>query len=80
MSQIIDNFTSKKGRPPVHPWEEWADGNARRLFKGQDFEGNLISMRTMIHRKAREIGLRAFTKINAADQSIQVRFYDPNDS
>jgi hypothetical protein len=77
MAQLINTFTSQKGRPPTHPWSEWADGKARRLFKGKDFEGELVSMRTMVHRKARDMGKRAYTRINLADQSIEVQFYDP---
>jgi hypothetical protein len=77
MAQIIDEqFESKKGRPPTYPWEEWTDGKTRRLFKDDDFNASLISFRTMVHRKARDVGMRAFTKINEADASIQVRFYE----
>jgi hypothetical protein len=76
MAQIIEQFESKKGRPPKYPWDEWADGKSRKLYKDSDFPAELISMRTMIHRKARDMGLNAFTHINEADQSIQVRFYD----
>lgn len=79
MSQIIDTFTSRKGRPPKHPWDEWTDGQSRRLYKGRDFSSELISMRTMIHRKARDLGMNAYTHINEADQSIQVRFYTKDD-
>jgi hypothetical protein len=79
MSQIIDTFTSRKGRPPVHDWESWMDGQSRRLYKGRDFSSELISMRTMIHRKARDMGINAYTHINEADQSIQVRFYTKDD-
>ena len=75
MSELIADFTSKKGRPPKYPWEEWSDGKSRRLHKGRDFASELVSMRTMIHRKARDLGLNAYTHINEADTSIEVRFY-----
>jgi hypothetical protein len=75
MPEIIPEFSSKKGRPPKYQWDEWADGKSRRLYKDQDFACELISMRTMIHRQARLMGLRAYTHINEADQSIKVRFY-----
>jgi hypothetical protein len=74
MSELIAPFDSQKGRPQIYPWSTWADGNARRLFKDKDFNAELISMRTMIHRKARDLGLNARTQINEADQSIQVIF------
>jgi hypothetical protein len=87
MSEHISSFESKRGRPPKYPWEVWTDGGSRRLYRGTaeevryedaDFEAELISFRTMVHRKARELGpnVGAFTHINKADQSIEVRFYD----
>ena len=75
MAEIIESFTSTKGRPPKYPWDVWADGQARRLIRGADFDADLVSFRTMVHRKARDLGLAAFTHINLADSSIQVQFY-----
>jgi hypothetical protein len=75
VAELIDTFESKKGRPQVYPWESWTNGESWRLHHGEDFQANLISFRTMVHRKARDMGLKAYTKINEADASIQVRFY-----
>jgi hypothetical protein len=89
MAQVIDQpFESRKGRPPKYPWtaedaqtlghgEHWTDGKTRVLRRGHDFEADLISFRTMVHRKARDLGahIGAYTHINKADQSIKVRFY-----
>lgn len=83
MAEIIEPFKSRKGRPPVYPWETWADGQARRLYRGtedecaageKDFHAQLLSFRTMVHRKARDLNMTAQTKINEADGSIQLRF------
>lgn len=74
MSQIIENFEPQRGRPPKYDWDRLTDGRARRLRKGEDFDAELHSFRTMIHRKARDMGLRAHTKINEADSSITVQF------
>jgi hypothetical protein len=76
--EVIASFTSRKGRPPKYPWEEWTDGRSRRLRRGEDFDADLVSFRTMVHRKARDLGsnIGAYTHINKADQSIQVRFYE----
>jgi hypothetical protein len=87
MSQEIPEFDSRRGRPPKYDWDRWTDGKSRRLYKGtveevtkgeKDFEANLISFRTMVHRKARDLGphIGALTHIHKADQSIDVRFYD----
>lgn len=84
MPEIIPDFKSRKGRPPLYDWEKWMDGKARKLFQGsltevragkKDFHAGLVSFRTMIHRKARDHGLNAYTHINKADKSVQVQFY-----
>ena len=50
MSETINKFESKRGRPPKHPWNSWADKKARKLYKGtaeevargdKDFEADL---------------------------------------
>ena len=74
MSELIDAIDISKGRPPKYPWEQWTDGQARRLYQGEDFDATLESFRTMVHRKARDMNLKAHTKINEADTSIQVQF------
>jgi hypothetical protein len=95
MAEVIEPFESRKGRPPKYPWtaddanalgseEHWTDGKSRRLRRGRDFDADLISFRTMVHRKAREMSsptaegpkVGAYTHINKSDQSIEVRFYD----
>lgn len=75
MGEIIDAVDISKGRPPKYQWEDWTDGKPRRLYQGGDFDATLESFRTMVHRKARDIGMRAHTKINKADSSIQVQFF-----
>lgn len=74
MGEIIDAVDVTKGRPPKYDWELWTDGQARRLHQGHDFDATLESFRTMVHRKARDLNLKAHTKINEADTSIQVQF------
>lgn len=86
---VDEPFKSRKGRPPKYPWTaadaemlgspvHWTDGETRTLFRGQDFEADLISFRTMVHRQARNLGpnIGAYTHINKADQSVKVRFYE----
>jgi hypothetical protein len=87
MAQIVPQLEPRKGRPPKYPWEKWSDGKSRKLFRGDDeqvqsgeadFSADLVSFRTMVHRKARDLGahIGAYTHINKADQSIEVRFYE----
>jgi hypothetical protein len=76
MSEVIPNFKSNRGRPELYDWAAWADGQARKLRQGEDFNAGLLSMRTMIHRKARSLGLRAFTHIDDVNKVIDVMFYE----
>ena len=65
----------KKGRPEKYPWDLWADQEIHRLYKETDFpDAEITSLRTMIYRKARDLGMDSHTKINQADQSISVQF------
>ena len=71
---------SRQGRPPKYPWELWTNGATHNLKRGRDFDAELHSFRTMVHRKARLIGDQlgeygAYTHINEADQSVKIRFY-----
>ena len=74
MSEVVSDFTPQRGRPPKYDWEQLTDGKARRLYQGEDFDAGLYSFRTMVHRKARDLGMKAHTKINEADSSITVQF------
>lgn len=85
---VDEPFKSRKGRPPKYPWtaadaemlgsnKVWTDGDTHTLFRGKDFEADLISFRTMVHRQARNLGphIGAYTHINKASQSVKLRFY-----
>lgn len=71
---VITDFQTQRGRPPKYDWQHLTDGQARRLYKDTDFDAELHSFRTMVHRKARDLGMKAHTKINEADLSITVQF------
>lgn len=75
MSEIIGDFKSKRGRPEVYPWDYWADGKPKRLYTEIDFHASPMSMRTMLHRKARLLGLRVYTHIAPDNSFIDIRFY-----
>ncbi len=79
MAQIVNNGLPRtQGRPPVYPWDEWCDGKARRLFRGEDFFSHPKSFRVLVHRTAKGRGLKAHTHIED-DNTFIVEFYDPAD-
>jgi hypothetical protein len=77
MADIISDFRSNKGRPALYPWAEWADGQSRKVYRGQDFFCSLVSMRTMTHRKAHEFGKKVHVLPLPAEDALCIRFYDP---
>lgn len=53
MAEIVENFTfGRKGRKEAYPWDEWLDGQTRRLVQGQDFTCKPASMQTTIYSAA----------------------------
>jgi len=65
VATIIDadavRWTHSRARK--YPWDEWLDGQARRLHRGDDFNCSLVSMRGLTHQVARRRGLAVRTKV-----------------
>ena len=76
MSQVINQFPGQPGRPPIYPWDEWCDGQVRRLFRGEDFNSDPKSFRVLVHRTAKSRGLKARTSIES-DGVFVLAFYKP---
>jgi len=74
MGEIIEVFKAKNGRPPKYWWDHWTDGKVRRLYRHRDFDADVYNFQNMLHREARRRGLKAKTKINKGDSSIEVVF------
>ena len=56
MATILKRYRPKKrGAPAKHPWNEWFDGERRRLRTGRDFHCQTASMANYIRDKARSI-------------------------
>lgn len=56
MATKLAQMPPKRGRGRTHPWNEWADGSAWVIRQGDDFPGQLESMRVRLYSKARELG------------------------
>jgi hypothetical protein len=52
MAQILNTDL----KPVKYPWEEWADGQARLLVKGEDFTCETISMISSLRKYADKVG------------------------
>lgn len=60
---MADEFSNKVGRPPKYPWDEWMDGSTWRITRGADFDVKVLSIRSGVHRCARQRGLRSEARI-----------------
>lgn len=52
---------AKTGRPRVHPWEKWLNGETHELKADRDFTCEVHSMQKMLHAEAKRrevVGLR----------------------
>ncbi len=51
MSEILADYTwdkRRRGRPTKYPWDEWMDGQIRRIVWGKDFNCKVESMRAAL--------------------------------
>jgi hypothetical protein len=64
MAEIIEAYSfPAKGHRSMYPWDEWLDGQARKLTRPFDFKGSARCLQTNAARVARERGLRIQTRI-----------------
>lgn len=90
MSQKLETFQAYRGRPPEYPWHEWMDGpweegsevpgkrgsTPIQLIKGEDYTCANKSLRTLLHRTAKNVhGVRVSTRIAKDGSSIDVEFH-----
>lgn len=63
-----------------HPWDEWTDGSAWRIRKGEDFQGQVESMRVRLYGKAREIGKELSIQVDKEAETITFQFNPKSDA
>ena len=79
MSQVVDTFEGRKGRPPIYDWPAWMDGQIHKLVKGRDFNGAAKSFRVGAHRTAKGYGMKVHTEIVDDGNALLLEFYSPED-
>lgn len=60
------------GRRAKYPWDEWTDGSIWELKRGQDFEVPRYAMQTMLHTKARQLGLKVRTRSYESEKGDEI--------
>jgi len=68
-----------RGAPSKYPWDSWfRNGQTVRIFKGEDFEVDIVTMRQMIYQKAKSFGGRVSTALGKdarGRQCLDVTYY-----
>lgn len=61
MAEIVNPSVLKRnlGRKQSYPWDEWLDGNCRKLVQGKDFGCALNSLAILAYAQANKRGLQA---------------------
>ncbi len=73
MAELLTEFPpiNRGGRPQFYPWDEWFDGQVRRLTKGVDFHCSPNSLRSLAYTTAVNRGLNVRSKV--LDKSIVIQ-------
>lgn len=80
MAEIIEDGALRPRRR--YPWDEWADGRARRIRRGEDFDTSAASMRVRLYQEARRRGLKVTAGLSGvvgAEDVVSFRFYRPEE-
>jgi len=72
MAKIIDTLPGRAGRRPVHPWDEYFDGQARELSAPEDFTCKPASFRSAAQQRAAAYGGKLETRL--VDNKVYLRF------
>jgi len=60
-----------KARSRAYPWEEWLDGQIRKLDRGPDFDGPAMSVERVIRTSANRRGIRVRIRVEGDSIYLQ---------
>lgn len=73
---MTERKTRGRGRPALHDWDKYADGQLWVLYQGEDFHCELASFRALVHRTAQARGMNKETSIDKNARSVSFRIFD----
>lgn len=75
MAEKIETLSrNRKGPQPKYPWNEWANGSAWRIVRGEDYEVLTPSMARAIYSHAERYGLDVEVKLLLTADALEFRF------
>lgn len=75
MAERIDNLTPFRGRRAMYPWEQWMDGSAWRIRRGEDFQVSAESMAQHIRNRARDRGMSAHARLTDDGDGVDFQVF-----
>jgi hypothetical protein len=74
MAERIDALGPVKGgRPPLYPWDEWMDGSAWRIRRGDDFLVSAYSMAAQLRIRGNNCGVGVSARVADKD-TVEFQF------
>ena len=82
MAEVLDQLPSAStGRSISYPWDQWMDGKARKLVKGEDFSCSPKSMRCMAYAKSKKANKHLKTRTNPGEpDALWIQFVDKSET
>ncbi|UTI65878.1 hypothetical protein NBH00_06590 [Paraconexibacter antarcticus] len=84
MARRISEFPSDDGTKSQrrYPWDEWTDGGAWEIRRGEDYDAATENMRVNLHMKADALAIKVRTKKVSDDngEGLAFQFYDPEEN
>jgi hypothetical protein len=77
MATIIEGDAGLRPRRR-YPWNEWSDGQQRRVEQGVDFDTSAENLRVQLYAQARRMGLRCSARLEGIvgrENVVVFRFY-----
>jgi hypothetical protein len=73
MAERIDALGPVRGRPQLYPWDEWMDGSAWRIRRGDDFLVSATSMAAQLRIRGNRLGVDVSARVVDED-TVEFQF------
>lgn len=71
MAQVVTGkFEFRKTRG-IYAWEQWLDGQAWKLTRGEDFKVEPTTFRLSVYQAAKRYGVKVHTSVQGKDLVVQ---------
>lgn len=73
MAERISNLTPTVGRRSMYPWEQWMDGSAWRIRRGEDFDVSPETMAQHVRNTMRARGLEGHARLTPDGEGVELQ-------